>query len=105
MSVGYRYIRGLKDTPIIKHNQSIRGHEFHYWEVESSSLEFNLKKNEQQNQLFSPWEIKSWDNEFKNEGWSDKNLHASWIHLHLPSCPEAAKNFVNATQYDYFQDC
>ncbi len=31
LSVGYRYIEGLKNTPIIKQNQLTRGHEFHYW--------------------------------------------------------------------------
>ena len=103
MSVGYRYIKGLKNTPIIKENQSIRGHEFHYWEVERSLSEFDLKKIESNNQLTSPWEIKSWETEFRNEGWSDKKLHASWIHLHLPSCPEAATNFLEATQADYSQ--
>ncbi len=101
LTVGYRYINGLKDSPIIKYNQSIRGHEFHYWEVERSSSEIDLKKNKNRKQIFSPWEIKSWDSEFKNEGWSDEKLHASWIHLHLPSCPEAAKNFVNAIQFNY----
>ncbi len=105
LSVGYRYIKGLKDTPLIKQNQSIRGHEFHYWEVESSSSEYDLKKIEHLNQLSSPWEIKSWETEFKNEGWADKKLHASWIHLHLPSCPEAAKNFVDATQADFSKNC
>ena len=58
LSVGYRYIKGLKDTPMIKQNQSIRGHEFHYWQVERSSSEFDLTKNENHSQLFSPWEIK-----------------------------------------------
>ena len=101
LSLGYRYIKGLKDTPIIKQNQSIRGHEYHYWQVEHSSSDVDLKITEYQRQLSSPWEIKSWKTEFKNEGWSDKKLHASWIHLHLPSCTEAAINFVNATQVDY----
>ncbi len=104
LSVGYRYIKGLRDTPIIKQNQSIRGHEFHYWEIESSASGFDSKKTEDQNPLSSPWEIKSWDTVFKSEGWSDKRLHASWIHLHLPSCPEAAKNFIDATQVDYSQN-
>ena len=101
LSVGYRYIKGLKDTPIIKQNQLIRGHEFHYWAIESSLPESYLKKSEHKNQLSSPWKIKSWETEFKKEGWSDKKLHASWIHLHLPSCPEAAKNFLDATQFNY----
>ncbi len=103
LSVGYRYIKGLKDNLLIKKNQLFRGHEFHYWDIESSYSEFDLKLK-YQDELFSPWEIKSWKTEYKNEGWSDKKLHASWIHLHLPSCPEAAKNFINATQADYSQN-
>jgi len=34
----------------------------------------------------------------------DNKLHASWIHLHLPSSPEIAKNFIDATQIDYSQN-
>ena len=49
LSVGYRYIKGLKDTPIIKQNQLIRGHEFHYWEIEDYLFEFDLEKDELQN--------------------------------------------------------
>ena len=101
LSVGYRYIKGLKDTPIIKQNESIKGHEFHYWEVEHSLSGFDLKKNDYQNELSSPWKIRSWETEFKSEGWADKKLHASWMHLHIPSCLEAAKNFIDATQVDY----
>ena len=104
LKVGYRYIKGLENTPIIKRNQSIRGHEFHYWEIEKNLSEFDLGKFGHQNKLASPWEIKSWETEFKNEGIFDYKLHASWIHLHLPSSPEVAKNFINATQIDYSND-
>jgi cobyrinic acid a,c-diamide synthase len=31
----------------------------------------------------------------------DEKLHASWIHLHLPSSPEVAKNFIDATQISF----
>ncbi len=101
LTVGYRYIEGLKETPIIKRNQLIRGHEFHYWEIENNLSEFNLRKAEHHNKLDYPWKIKSWEAEYKNEGMFDKKLHASWIHLHLPSSPEVAKNFIDATQIDY----
>ncbi len=103
LSVGYRYLNGLQDSLIIKHNQSIRGHEFHYWDIDISLSDFELEKIKNHNSLYSPWEIKSWGTEFKNEGWSDEKLHASWIHLHLPSCPEAAKNFIDSTQFDFFK--
>jgi len=104
LTVGYRYIEGLRNTPIIKQNQSIRGHEFHYWEIENNLSEFDLKKFDNHNKLFSPWKIKSWETEYKNEGMFDSKLHASWIHLHLPSSPEVAINFINATQIDYSQN-
>ncbi len=104
LSVGYRYIEGLKDSPIIKEYQSTRGHEFHYWEIEHSSSDFNLRKTSNQENISAPWKIKSWENKFKNEGWSDKKLHASWIHLHLPSTPEIAKNFLESTQINYSKD-
>jgi cobyrinic acid a,c-diamide synthase len=104
LTVGYRYIEGLKDTPIIKQNQLIRGHEFHYWEIEKNISEFDLKKTQHQNKLSSPWKIKSWETEYKKEGFFDKKLHASWIHLHLPSSKEVAKNFIEATQNVYSKD-
>ena len=101
LSVGYRYIEGLKDTPIIKQNQLIRGHEFHYWEIENNLSELDSGKAEHQKNLSSPWKIKSWETEYKNEGFFDEKLHASWIHLHLPSSPEVAKNFIEATQITF----
>ena len=104
LSVGYRYIEGLKDTPIIKQNQLIRGHEFHYWEIENNLSEFDFKKNEHQNKLSSPWKIKSWETEYKNEGVFDNKLHASWVHLHFPSTPVVARNFIDATQVGYSKD-
>ena len=101
LSVGYRYIEGLKDTPIIKQNQLIRGHEFHYWEIENNLSELDLRKAEHNMKLSSPWKIKSWSTEYKNEGFFDEKLHASWIHLHLPSSLEVAKNFIDATQISF----
>ncbi len=104
LSVGYRYIEGLKDTPIVKQNQLIKGHEFHYWEIENNLSEFDLRNVKHQNKFSSPWQIKSWDTEFKNEGFFDNKLHASWIHLHFPSSPEVAKNLIDATQNDSSKD-
>jgi len=54
-----------------------------------------------QNKISSPWKIKSWKTEYKNEGFFDEKLHASWIHLHLPSSPEVSKNFIDATQISF----
>ena len=94
------HIEGLKDTPIIKQKQLIRGHEFHYWEIENNLSVVDLRNSEHQ-KLSSPWKIKSWKTEYKNEGFFDEKLHASWIHLHLPSSLEVAKNFIDATQITF----
>jgi len=104
LSVGYRYIEGLKNTPIIKQNQLIRGHEFHYWEIENNLSELDFVKAEYQKKFSAPWKVKSWKTEYKNEGFFDEKLHASWIHLHLPSSPKVAKNFVDATQISFSKD-
>ena len=93
LSVGYRYIKGEKDSIIIKKNQQLKGHEFHYWEIKSQN------KYKQLSSLFSsPWKIKSWGTRYQKEGWSNENLHASWIHLHLPSNKQALKNILTYHQ-------
>ncbi len=93
LSIGYRDIKGEKDSIIIKKNQQLKGHEFHYWQVET------LFKDKHLSSLFSsPWKIKSWGKRYKKEGWSNPNLHASWIHLHLPSNKEALKNMLTYHQ-------
>ena len=101
LSVGYRYIEGAQDNLIIKQKQLVRGHEFHYWEIENNIYEFNFKKEHNQNKFQYPWKIKSWETEYKNEGFFDNKLHASWIHLHFPSSPEVARNFIDATQIGF----
>ena len=93
LSVGYRYLKGEKDSIIIKKNQQLRGHEFHYWQIETQSRDKDLSS------IFSyPWKIKSWGTRYKKEGWSSDNLHASWIHLHLPSNKEALQNMLENHQ-------
>ena len=103
LSVGYRYIKGLKDSLIIKKNQVIKGHEFHYWRIESYLSKKDSKTNNKKTKLSPPWVIKSWGSEYENEGWSDNKLHASWVHLHLPSSPELTKNFINSSQCDFMK--
>ena len=94
LKVGYRFIKGEKDSILIKKNQEMKGHEFHYWEIERELNISKSKKENFKNSLYSPWKIKSWNTSYKKEGWSNKNLHASWIHLHLPSNEEAIRNIL-----------
>jgi len=93
LSIGYRYIKGEKDSIIIKKNQQIKGHEFHYWKIEP-----NLKEKDLSSFFSYPWKIKSWGTRYKKEGWSNENLHASWIHLHLPSNTEVLRKMLTIHQ-------
>ena len=94
LSVGYRYLKGEDNSILVRKNQHIKGHEFHYWQLDSI-FSSTSNKVEYKNSLFnSPWKIKSWGTKYKKEGWTNKNLHASWIHLHLPSNNQALENIV-----------
>ena len=98
LTVGYRYIKGIKDSLIIKKNQLARGHEFHYWQIEQSRQFISQKNIDENTVTKNPWEIKSWGSEYQTEGWSTPNIHASWVHIHFPSDKELSKNFVNSIQ-------
>ncbi len=98
LTVGYRYIKGLKDSLIIKKNQKARGHEFHYWQIETSANELNNTETGLINQLNNPWKTKFWGEKYQNEGWSTKNIHASWVHIHLPSNDKVSENFIKSLQ-------
>tara|TARA_Y100001978_G_C23689855_1_gene434078 strand:+ start:646 stop:2022 length:1377 start_codon:yes stop_codon:yes gene_type:complete len=97
LSVGYRYIKGKKNSLFLKENQFIRGHEFHYWQIKNDSI-FQEKDFVRESKFRPSWDIKSWGTKYKEEGLENKYLHASWIHLHLPSNLNAAKNLLNITQ-------
>ena len=98
LSVGYRVIKGLKDSQLIKKNQIFKGHEFHYWQIDDEYWEESLSNNRLLNKYPSPWMIKAWGGKYRREGWFSGNLHASWLHLHLPSNINAAKNFLSIVE-------
>ena len=94
LSVGYRYIKGEENSILLKKDQKIKGHEFHYWQLDVNIPHLNGKNKNFDTLFDSPWRIKSWGGNYEKEGWSNKNLHASWIHLHLPSNISAMKNLL-----------
>ena len=98
LTVGYRYIKGVKDSLIIKENELTRGHEFHYWQIEPSNNLLNNIQNDFLNKANNPWEIKSWGNNYQDEGWSTNNIHASWVHIHFPSNEKVLGNFITTLQ-------
>ena len=94
LSVGYRYIKGEKDSLLVRENQAFKGHEFHYWQIDNENAPLKLQSKKIKSNFNCPWKIKSWGTGYKKEGWTNKYLHASWMHLHFPSNAEATKNFL-----------
>jgi cobyrinic acid a,c-diamide synthase len=70
------------DTPFLKKGESIRGHEFHYWDSTNNGSCMEAKK---------PGGKKSWDC-VHGEG----NLLAGFPHFYYPSNPVLPKRFVEA---------
>jgi len=102
LSIGYRYIKGNKNSQLIKKDQNCRGHEFHYWQIDDE-ISRNHNKTQISSSFVSPWEIKSWGTKYKKEGWSNENLHASWIHLHFPSNIEATESLLKKIEKRSFK--
>ena len=97
LSVGYRYIKGKKTSLFLKENQFLRGHEFHYWQIQKDSF-FSEKELNSTSKFRPSWDIKSWGTNYIEEGLENKYIHASWMHLHFPSNTNALKNLLNITQ-------
>ena len=95
LQVGYRKLRSLNDSLILRKDDQINGHEFHRWKINFSHKEIinnDISYLGQKNLNLTPlWSVKGWNLKSSNEGWGNKLFHASWIHLHWPS----SKNILN----------
>lgn len=77
---GYVTLTALEDNMFCKKGESIRAHEFHYYESESPGNSFRAEK---------PSGKRSWDCV-----WAGPALYAGFPHLYLPANPQFAKNFA-----------
>ena len=88
-SLGYREVEFLHDTPLGPAGARARGHEFHYSEISAvgSASGFGqgaYRASGRKGPLPG------------TAGFSLGNTLASYVHLHLGSNPELARNFVRA---------
>ncbi len=74
--LGYRNATALKDSCALRSGEQIRGHEFH------------------RSRLSLPVAPLLRFEEGESEGWSLKNLHASYLHLHWGAQTQIARQFV-----------
>ena len=100
LKVGYRNIKSKIDSPIVKKDDELIGHEFHRWEliVKKSSPNSinNFGSNDRGKKVNPLWEVKGWETKKIEEGWGNKMFHASWIHLHWPSSPKILESWLKA---------
>tara|TARA_Y100001970_G_C14259029_1_gene877969 strand:- start:11458 stop:12840 length:1383 start_codon:yes stop_codon:yes gene_type:complete len=94
LKVGYRLIRGIKDSLISRKDAYFKGHEFHYWEIFNEINSQNINSHSNTNKYSPPWEIRNSSSNYIPEGWSNNMIHASWIHLHWPTSNQI-NNFLN----------
>ncbi len=81
LTLGYRQLAARRNTPLLQKGQSARGHEFH-WSV----LETPLPSESALYDVIGADGI--------SEGYSERNIVASYCHLHFGSNPVLAPNFV-----------
>jgi len=86
VSLGYREILLEDDTLIGRRGLRIRGHEFHYSDLNCQIDTDGIKK---QYFLMDREGMK-----VKMEGYQCRQTLGSYIHLHFGSCPDAARKFV-----------
>jgi cobyrinic acid a,c-diamide synthase len=80
LTLGYREARALSDSPLVKRETAMRGHEFHYSVVEPGSGER------------SAWELAGRG----REGFVRDGVHASYLHLHWAATPEVPRRLARA---------
>ncbi|MFC1958264.1 cobyrinate a,c-diamide synthase [Chloroflexota bacterium] len=84
LSLGYRTVQALNDSPILRQGETARGHEFHWSTMKSGATNASAYRILEQNDL--------------QEGYQKKNLLASYIHLHFGSSSQMAPRFVNQSR-------
>ena len=75
LQVGYRTLEACSDSLLLRQGDTLRGHEFHRWQLSGESDESVGSRG-------PLWQVEGWKVERRAEGWNLPNLHASWVHLH-----------------------
>ncbi len=79
---GYITLTASYGGLLVEEGDMLRAHEFHYWDSENPGAAFTAEK---------PQSGRTW-----KCGISTPTLYAGYPHLYLPSCPKAAKRFIEA---------
>ena len=91
MSLGYREINAIDGCPFLKKGQRVRGHEFHYSEIDKPRNK--IERVYQLTNLPTP-PFRKGGKKGGFEGYLYKNTLCSYMHLHFGSNPEFVNGFV-----------
>ncbi len=85
LTMGYREVVPLEDNCLSNQGDVMRGHEFHYseWVLEHNDIPFAYQVTPRGNEAV------------RQEGYSHKNILASYIHVHFEAMPEGCSRFIN----------
>ncbi|MFZ9147752.1 MAG: cobyrinate a,c-diamide synthase [Vulcanococcus sp.] len=87
LSLGYRTIQASRSSLVIQAGDTLCGHEFHRWQLESEAAGSD-----------SLWQLEGWGSPRRPEGWGRPTLHASWLHLHWGGCPQIPQRLAAAAR-------
>ena len=82
LTMGYRELEVLADSPLAAKGQRLRGHEFHYSTIK----------------MTGPTEAAYRLGDGRTEGVITQNVLASYVHVHLGSDPRLAERLVNTAE-------
>jgi cobyrinic acid a,c-diamide synthase len=89
LSLGYREAEASADGLLVRRGERFQGHEFHRWQIALQTLPGPLALVE------APlWRLSGWGSASRPEGWTGRDLHASWLHLHWAGSPQLVKRLA-----------
>ena len=91
LQVGYRRMTPRQDGLLLRHGETLQGHEFHRWTLEHD------RPTSAGSVL---WDIEGWKTGRIPEGWGTQRIHASWIHLHWASSSMICSRWRDALAAD-----
>ena len=91
LQVGYRQMTPRQDGLLLRHGETLQGHEFHRW---------TLEHDRPPSAGSVLWDIEGWKTGRTPEGWGTQRIHASWIHLHWASSSMICSRWRDALAAD-----
>jgi cobyrinic acid a,c-diamide synthase len=94
LALGYREAVAATATPWLAAGERVRGHEFHYTQVEPTQAERAQAADED---LPAAWTLSARGGE-RAEGFARGGVQASYLHVHWAAHPQLASRFVAAAR-------